>query len=709
MLSITKLKFMKQTKNVIQFRNGFVNLPKGEENVNYELATTVAAELLQFGYILDQGVIANIAEADKNDIVRFHNEVVEYLKEVTGSSRKYRPFWKGFPEEVMQKTEIELWIHQIVHYLSNGAYEPSEWTKQRPTAFEQPKYIKIIAGDEDKFKAIFTNLVSMNQSLTADDAEVVKYFVENKIELRMPKVIPFKETLCSVIGQMIQSGYSLEQDLPRLTVTDVLRISVYMSGGDISLPKVPAEMIKMNRWSHSKSKNPARDKFKFRKFKRSERRLIMGLLEKTNCDVKEFVLKDSRWIRLGEILHPGEFADKFPKAFEMFDDIRNTNVKSWYGEVNDAFNQSFEIGIKKLSERPGEFMRRLDNLIRNNPKNTKQILKVLGSVAMNVSNKVLYEAFSHFEKRNRPISGRTIMVKGSRKRTKLPDLPAIDDKIIADIQLTIMSSIQEKFSSLEALGKVYIDPELKKLPVPTNMRSMSTTSRPVMRGQRVPIGNQNAKVIRAYVHWFDENGNMDIDLTATFMGMGKVNHVGWNGGHNSEIGCYSGDIRHRRGACAEYIDINVKAALKAGYKYVVMDARNYNGGSFEEVPECVFGYMEREHQKENEIFVPATLANSVRLTSSASTSIVAAIDLETYEYIFLDVDADGIPVASANFDKIMDALKPYTELPSFSVYNLIQLHTNVRGTEVESPDKADLIINMDSFPSYVEIGKWMGI
>ena len=196
---------MKQTKNIIQFRNGFVNLPKSEE-INYELAMSVASELLQFGFILDQGAIAAIAESPKKEVVKFHNEIIEYLKEMTGSKHNYRPFWKGFPEEVMQKTECELWLHQIVHYISNGHYEPSDWTQERPTAFEQPKYTKIVAGDEDKFLSIFTSLVSINQSLTPDDMEVVKFFIKNGLATKFPENIPFKENMCLVFGEMQKSG-----------------------------------------------------------------------------------------------------------------------------------------------------------------------------------------------------------------------------------------------------------------------------------------------------------------------------------------------------------------------------------------------------------------------------------------------------------------------------------------------------------------------
>jgi hypothetical protein len=691
-------------KNIVQFRNGFINLPNAKAD-NYALAMSVVSELMQFGYVLDESAIDNLRKASVEDITSFHNEVIDYLKEMTGSGRNYSPFWKGFPEQVMQKSECELWLHQIVHYMSNGSYEPNEWTKQRPTAFENPKYTKITAGDEDKFLSIFTDLVSVNNSLTPDDMEIVEWFVNNNLELRFPNVIPFKENLCTLAGLGI--------DVPVKTVTDVLRIAVHMSGGDISLPKVPSKKVRANSWSRTLVDNTARDSFKFKKFKRAERRYILGLLEKTNCMASEAVLKDQRWIRLGEILHPGEYKNKFPRAFKMFDKIRNHKVQSWYGEVDSAFKVSFEEGLKKLSERPGELMRRLDWLLRSNGKERRELIfSTLDKVAPKVSNKVIFELYSHLEKRRNPVMNRSIMLKGARSRTKLPDLPAIGYDTVDSVQKTLESALMGKFASLDKLGDVYVDEELKNIPLPTNMRSASSSLKPTIRGQRTPIGNKDAKYIRAFVHWFDKNGREDIDLSGLFIGMGKKTHIGWNGSHNGEqLGCYSGDIRYKQGPCAEYLDINVLGALKEGYKYAIINAANYEGRSFESVPECVAGYMEREHMQANEIFVPKTIANCTRLTSESSQTLVSVIDLEAREVIHLDIDQSGIPVASANFDAIMEAVKPYCEPPAFSVYDLILLHVDARGGNlVEDKDEAETSFMFDEFSSsYVETLKLMGV
>ena len=690
------------TKNIVQFRSNFVNLPNAGQD-NRALALTMLSELLQFGYVLTPEAIDNIAAASRQDIVAFHTEVISYLKKMTGSNRNFKAFWPGFPEQVMEKSEFELWIHQIVHYMSNGTYSPNEWTKARPTAFEQSKYYNITAGDEARFEKIFTDLTSVNQSLTPDDLDVIVWFVNSGSVLRFPDQIPFKENLCTLAAMGL--------DVPVKTVTDVLRIAVGMSGGDISLPKVPHKMVKMNRWSSHKSVNPARELLKFRKFKRSERKHILSLLEKTNCDITEAVLKDQRWVRLGEILHPGEYKTTFPKAFGVFDAIRNEKIQSWYGKVNAAFNRSFEEGIKVLSQRPGEFMRRLDWLIRTYSHKETEILATLSAVASKVSNKVLYEAYTHFEGRLVDNTNRTIMVKGARKRTKLPDLYRLAESTVSAIQSTITKSLVAKFSSLPKFGKVYVDEQLKNIPLPTNMRSASSGLRPRIRGQRIPIGNQNAKVVRAFVHWFDERGNQDIDLHGTLIGMGKSAGLGWNSGHNKSYGCYSGDVRHRQGACAEYIDIKIKEAFKDGFKYAILSANNFNGRSFESVTDCVAGYMEREHAVANETFVPATIANCTRLTNESSTTLISLIDLETQEYIHLDIDQSGIPVSSVRVNDLLEAIKPYCEAPKFSVYDLILLHVDARGGELVPVDeKADTYFGFEEFSnSYLETLKLMGV
>jgi hypothetical protein len=541
------------------------------------------------------------------------------------------------------------------------------------------------------------------------DLEIIKWFVNSGEKLIFPNTIPFKENLCTVIGECILANRKVEElENLKLTTTDVLRIAVHLSGGDISLPKVPEKEIRLNRWSSAKSINPERNKFKFKKFTRKERKYLLGLLEQTNCDPREMALKDQRWVRLGEILHPMEYKKLFPKAAESFNKIRNEKVQTWYGILNDAFGKGLENGLKVLSQRPGEFSRRIDWLVRENPSQIEMIMTYFGEAVKGTSNKVLFEVYTHFEGRLEEKENRSVMVKGARKRTPLPKLPAMDKKIVESIHSRIFETLKDKFSTLESLGSCWIDEELKKIPLPTNMRSMNFSTRPVLRGQRTPIDNPDAKVIRPFVHWYDKRGSEDLDLSVTFVGDKKTEVLSYS---NLRVGqsVHSGDVRHRQGACAEYIDIDIKDALNRGFKYVVLDVRNFNGGSLSSV-ECMFGIMEREHPESNKTWLPETISSCQSLESESTNTLIAIIDLETKEYIMLDIDSDGSVTARGDVKNTLKVIEQYSQLPKVSVYDLVLLHVEGRGRQVTLDENVDTYFKFEDFmSSYEETGKLMGV
>jgi hypothetical protein len=691
---------MKLSKNIIALQKGLV-IPSNEGMDNRIPVATLQSHLMQLGYMLDETAFFELSKSDLSFIQSFNDEVMTYLRKITGGDRNYQPLYKSFPQEVMSMSNFELFINALTHYWSNGQWEPSTVEYERDIKFENVKYILIKFGTEERFSQIFSDLVSINTSLTPMDLGVVRWFVESKQKLVFPKEIPFKENLCTLAGMGIEG-------LPVKTPTDVLRIAVHLSGGDISLPKVPKKEIIAHKWTTAKIYNKQRDNFKFIKFKRKERKYLLGLLEQTNCDPKEMVLKDQRWIRLGEILHPMEYQNKFPKAAASFAKIRNEKVKSWYGILNDAMGKDLKIGLDILSQRPGEFSRRIDSIVRKNPEKLDLIFSYLDKILKGTSNKVLFEVYSHFEKRLEPTKDRSIMIKGARKKTELPSLPALQRDIVESIHSKLFQTLKEKFSTLEQLGNCWIDEELKKVPLPTNMRSMNFSSKPVIRGQRVPLDKPEAKVIRPFVHWMDEKGHEDLDLSVTFVGKSKCDVLSF---HNLKVGksCHSGDVRHRQGPCAEYIDIDMDDAIASEYQYAVIDVRNFNGRSLKSV-ECMFGIMERETPESNDIWLPETISNCQALESESTNTLISIIDLETKEYIMLDIDSSGTTYASGDVKNTLKVIEEYAKPPKVSVYDLILLHVEARGRQVTLDQNVDTHFKIEDFiNSYEETGKLMGV
>ena len=691
---------MMTTRNIIALQKSLV-CPPNDGMDNRIAVATVQSHLMQWGYMLDEDAFFALSKSDLSFIQKFNDEVITHLKNVMGGNRDYQPLYKNFPQEVMVMSDFELYMNAIMHYWSNGQWEPSTHTYEKEIKFEKIKYNLIKYGTSERFSQIFTDLVSLNTSLTPQDLEIVKWFVTNGETLVFPNTIPFKENLCTLAAMGIEG-------LPVKTPTDVLRIAVHLSGGDISLPKVPEKEVRLNKWSSVKGVNTARDKFKFKKFSRKERKYILGLLENTNCDPKEMVLRDQRWIRLGEILHPGEYKKQFPKSFDSFNKIRNEKVKSWFSLVNEGFEKGLENGLRVLSQRPGEFARRIDWLVRTYPKDIELTMKYLGEAVKSTSNKVLFEVYTHFENRIEAQTSRSIMVKGTRKRTELPLLPAIPKDIVETIHSKLFETLRDKFSVMDSLGNCWIDEELKKIPLPTNMRSMNFSTKPIIRGQRVPLDNPEAKVIRPFVHWMDKRGSEDLDLSVTFVG-DKVSEV--LSFSNLRVGksVHSGDVRHKQGPCAEYIDIDMVDAINRGFKYVVIDVRNFNGGSLSSV-ETSFGIMEREHPESNKTWLPETISNCQSLESESSNTLIAIIDLETKEYIMLDIDSEGFVTARGDMKNTLKTIQQYSELPKVSVYDLILLHVEGRGKQVTLDENIDTFFKYEDFCfSYETTGKLMGV
>src|SRR5579859_1657453 len=415
---------------------------------------TIQAELMQFGYMLSEDALDVVT-------IGWFQDVIPYLRKALGVGN-YMPFYMNFPKQVMELSHAELFWNAIRHYHSLGTWSPSYELKERGFAFENVKFTTIKLGSEDDFAKIFTTLVSINQSITENDKKVVEWFVENySHNLVMPNVIPFKETLCML------AGYGLA--VPVKTATDVLRIAVYFSGGDISmpaLPKVTLKHVKQNRReifyrNLQNAQIEARDKFKFKNLTRSKRKYLLALLENTNLDLGEMKLKHERWLRLGEVLHVGEFKNRFPKSYHAFEMLRNAadEIKTFESKIetalNDAFitekNEDLTKALHLLAKRPGVFARKLDYLLRTF--NQETVLREFRKIAKGVSRKVLWELYNHFLKRD-TASPRSIMLKGkSSKKKMLPELPPMNKILINRIQNTILECLDDQFAAMDKLGK----------------------------------------------------------------------------------------------------------------------------------------------------------------------------------------------------------------------------------------------------------------
>lgn len=702
-------------QNAIAIQNGLILVPDGHED-DTRIAASLQAELMNLGHMLDKDAYKAVCKAPRDWILAYHKEIIPFLTKKTGNDMGYTPFYPNFPKQVMEMSEIELFINAVFHYLSNGEWSPRYVLEDRRMDFEDVDFKIIKRGTDKDFLTIFSRMVSVSQSLTGNDKEALAWFIDNRrANIVLPDKIPFKETLCILAAK----GFDVKLKGP----TDVLRVAVYLSGGDVSLPGVPKITIddESTRSWYLKSLHAAqveeRNKFKFKRFGRKDRRLILGLLEKTRPDseegLSEMQSRLGRWLRLGEVLHPGEYARKFPRSAAAFTRLRNQDdekIRTFNGRVDLAFAKNWKNGIDILSERPGEFARRLDWLVRTFT--PKHVLDEFAIVGDKVSSKVLFELHDHFEARTKKDAIRSIMIKGAtRSKMKvLKPLPPLEDRLVSKINKSVSAIIKSKIAELPKMGDVWIDERLKQVPVPSAMRSINTSIKTYVRGTRIPF-RADAKVVRPFIHWYDEHGSIDLDLSVGMYDekLRVRNHISFTSLKVQELNCcHSGDIRHRQGACAEYVDIDIARCAEKGIRYAIVQVHNYDGNPLHAVKDAVFGLMEREFPESNKTFVPKTISNCMGVANEASTVNICILDLQEKCYIWADLEGEGFPTIESTAGKSSDILRSLIQGSRMSVYDLLSMHAEARGSIVPSKAEADLKLEWEDFiTNYTKIAGYM--
>jgi hypothetical protein len=173
--------------------------------------------------------------------------------------------------------------------------------------------------------------------------------------------------------------------------------------------------------------------------------------------------------------------------------------------------------------------------------------------------------------------------------------------------------------------------------------------------------------------------------------------------------CHSGDIRHRQGACAEYVDIDVQKCLAFGIRYALVQVYNYDGRPMHEVKDTVFGLMERENAVANEIFVPKTISDCMGLANEGTAVLVCILDLKEHNYIWADIEADRcMATLENNRNKAQDTLQSLLHGTRMSVYDLLKMHAEARGRLVPSASEAKVSMQWENFvTSYAKVAEYM--
>ena len=685
---------------------------------NKQIVATMNKNIEVFGYTMSEALFDKLVHMKIKSREVIYDALVSGLKEITGADKVYNPMYPNFPESVMEKDDFELYFNAIVHYWSFGTLLPYEEKNERTPLFNTAKVKILDAGSFDDLNDIFNNLCASKTSLSKSDVDDM-IFILNSAKVTLPDEIPFKENAACVCRLLVDTGVDTDGSLCKKyvkTATDVLRLVTAMSNGDVSLA----------------------ENTKFRNLKRSERRIIMNLLAGCGNAAEDMNKYAGRWIRVGEKLHPGEFAknERYTKVVQAFGVIRNDGkIQSFAGKVDAAIaSDDVNAVVSLLKKRPGEFVRRIDFLLRTFNKDTDRKAVVMGfaSIAKDVSSTVLLQVREHFiNKLDGNDDIRVFFPKGNLARSyyvKNDKIEAIPEDTMKMVIAVCESALVNIYGNREFLGKVYIDEALKNYTVPFSLRSAGKTMTAVSRGSRIAI-DDSAKIIRPFIWWTNTKEDIiDVDLSVAVFAndWNCLEHVSYSNLKSSRFGiCHSGDITNGGPVdgegVAEFIDLDIEKALSAGARYAVFNVYNFSDENFSKMEHAAFGFMTRNDMKSGEIFEPSTVKQRMDLASATTTCIPVIFDLKERVFVWCDMalTADhvragfgGINVES-NLPSVVVTCKAMVDVKKPNLYDLFTFNAKARGVITDNPDEADIRFGLDDScdvkPSDIDVivGKYL--
>lgn len=702
---------MYEINEMLLRRKNKVNLPK--RSVEHEagraekaMAVSIVKNVESLGFTFDKELFENLLTYPKNEIEMFYTDFIAKLKPLVGADKEYNPMYPNFPRQVAEASDAELFINAILHYWTFGEWMPEYEKDERMPLFDETKLTVLTVGNTNDILDIFKNLVSSKTNLSAQDKADIEEIIATYSNFYdyLPDEIPLKENV-ALIGKLILNKAAIKNATAiqkyYKTATDILRLVTALSDGDISL---------------------ATDT-KYRSLRRCERRMVMDLLAGCGNILEDMYRYQYQWIRIGEIIHPFEFtAKRYKSVNDAFNNVRNEKKPLFVpGKVQAAINvKDMQTAAILLKDRPGDFARQLDKLLRD-ASNKNYVVNCFREVADKVSVPVLLQVRQHFKDRNNGNPIRVFFPKGNLARAiSIPnELPAVDDKICKAVVKICDNAIIEQFKSKDFMGNVYIDESMRNFLVPFNQRSASTGSKNLVRGSRVGL-NENAEAVRAFIWWTNtdksrntySDGRVDIDLSAAIYdeNWNYVEHISYTRLRSGKMKAYhSGDITNGGSVngkgVAEFIDINVDAVAQSG-RYVAFQVYSFTGQKFSELPNCRFGWMEREDVNSGEIFEPSTVDMSIDVNAEGVTAIPVIFDCKTKEFIWCDMNLAmsqnryscwGNNLES-NLRGVTAVCYAMTHLSKPNLYSLIAFNAMARGMMVDNRNDADIIFSNDTTP-----------
>ena len=696
---------MNNSINSIALRhlNGIHIAKNTTNNVNETLSIEELATLIKkfegYGYIFSKELAIDISKEERNVIIDKLKSVIKVIEDFK-SDKNYIVFYKNFPDEVINMSEVDLYINQILHYWIG--YLPSNNENIIKEDVEPSKLVKareLNLIDDEMIEKLFIDLLSSNVTLSEQYLDDVCVLTNNKSIKELEKYmecIQMKETLTTVSNYILQKEGVLVGDFK--TATDILRLIAKISGDELN-----------NKHIH------------FAYFSRTELSQLMTKLENLQNPMPDIKRYSKPWHTFFKLYAKKINFNKYPKvrkvADMLFGDISYMTER---GKINEKIKrlpimseEELDNFVKEYIVFYGDYVREILSLLNKAKENQyEKLLLGLENCVDKVNTRVLFQLYDRII--NLKAKDKTVprLVNSKGKWRRLRESISLSDELLNRVLQIVEDGIKTQLKEKENLGKVYIDEDYKNIMLTTSEKDSNVSLRPMTRGSRIKF-NPNAEVLRFFVAWknLDEktlkelnaySNRVDVDLSAlTFNENLEFNDVVAYYNQKKSGFAFSGDITNAPEGALEYIDVfDLERLKKKGNRYILMQIRSYNGYTFEEINSVYAGVMELTsiEAKEKKNMYSTAITEGFQIVSSERTTNTILVDLKNYEYIWLDMNMDSYKLDifqnALNYEEIPylnDMLRYFSRKQYVTMYDLLKLNADVRGILTKNKKEADVI------------------
>lgn len=623
-------------------------------------------------YLLDKAYGIRITEG-KSLVTE---EMVPYVAEMLGKDVP-EPFYTGFPDSVKKLSPDELLLDQLFHYIRT--YGLGDFSQAGHSVLE-----------EEIERKAFNEKCDAKDFVVLSEAEAVSKLAEY-IELLLAGTRPLNviqfEFVCEYIREY---NYIVEN-----CASKNLAIKLLLEFRDEEYARflMMSDVIKLvDELNFLEYDNKDIKKLNL---KNQDRKFITKVMNRLfhadSCDIRNCYEKKAVWSGLLHHIH-----------YKPFDEISAQFVQGMRGKTNFSVYSEFEqalaqkdiqaaVKVLKSGKGSGAILRHLNYILSRCE--TQEEIDFVTSQISSTNGLVLMQLLMEYSRYNEQRDGRIFQFTKHNLLTVHKETEEEQERrksvISEDTAKRLCEAVEKNLQDIYKgkLGKVYIDPAMKRIALPMQETTSSGGYGVLPKGTKIHM--EEGKKIRAFTYWEKVD---DIDLSVIGIGKdGRQEEFSWRTmhGNQSDAIVYSGDQTAGYNGGSEYFDIDIRKFKELNPDITHMVFCN-NVFSYMNFSECVCraGYMLRENEESGEIFEPKTVKSSFTINGESTFAYLFAIDLNQNDFIWLNLTRDSrVHVAGTTG---MDFLTRYFDVTE--VMNFEKFFTMLATDVVENPEEAEVIV-----------------